>query len=475
MKCKRLAEGLRAARHAASFAASLAMGITLRTHFQSTGIVATEMFMKLKNPDGVITTSALQLFLSKLPNFEEERMALALAGFPSGVSQLAFLELVQEHQRCKKQIAFTTALDVKEGKAIRKLDVGEVVEVLEAPKTEATSGLDRARCRALADGVEGWVTIRGNQGTAFLERSGKPYYYIAQEAPLEATQAAGGGLVRALGSGEVVELLEGPREDKPGETLRVRVRGSKAVTSGWLTFRDSAGTPFLEKKKVLICKTAIALTSAFDIGDSKVIRKLDVGEMIEKLEEPKEDGALNLLRVRARASCDGKEGWITMHGSKGTVYIEESGEHYISTRSSPLQQFIDSESKVLRTVAEGETLKVLEGPKVETRKPTQRARGRALRDGAEGWLVVGPGAAQEWRPRHRCKRGVAIQDGPDSAKGNALRKLEVGEIVDAVEAPSTEACTGMVRMRVRADRDGMVGYVSVRGSDGAMFLESVAQ
>lgn len=47
-------------------------------------------------------------------------------------------------------MALTTALEVKDGKTVRKLLMGEVLEVLAIGKDEAT-GLSRLKCRALLD------------------------------------------------------------------------------------------------------------------------------------------------------------------------------------------------------------------------------------------------------------------------------------------------------------------------------------
>merc|ERR1712032_205557 len=51
----------------------------------------------------------------------------------------------------------------------RKLKEGELLECLEWPKKEEKSGLTRMRCKVKSDGVVGWVTSTGNQGTVYLE------------------------------------------------------------------------------------------------------------------------------------------------------------------------------------------------------------------------------------------------------------------------------------------------------------------
>merc|ERR1719373_723285 len=76
--------------------------------------------------------------------------------------------------------------DPSEAKTIRKADMDEVIEILEGPKTDAKLGLTRVRGKFLTDGTEGWISVRGNQGTPFLTEVEKPYYACTEEVPLEA-------------------------------------------------------------------------------------------------------------------------------------------------------------------------------------------------------------------------------------------------------------------------------------------------
>lgn len=67
-------------------------------------------------------------------------------------------------------------MDISKCKTVRKGDEGEVVEVLEGPVTDATNGMTRVRAKSLKkdDKTEGWITLSGSKGTAFLEKVNKP-------------------------------------------------------------------------------------------------------------------------------------------------------------------------------------------------------------------------------------------------------------------------------------------------------------
>jgi len=93
-----------------------------------------------------------------------------------GVSRDAFMKYVVLYYKVVKGIAFTDALDISATKTLRKADEGEVIEVLEGPALDEGSQMTRVRARATKDGAvtEGWITLSGSKGTAFLEKTVKP-------------------------------------------------------------------------------------------------------------------------------------------------------------------------------------------------------------------------------------------------------------------------------------------------------------
>merc|ERR1711924_293512 len=75
------------------------------------------------------------------------------------------------HYRVVKGTGMSSEMVIK-SKMIRKLEVGEVLEILEGPVPEAETGLMKVRAKAVQDGNEGWVTSKGNKGSIFLEPVG---------------------------------------------------------------------------------------------------------------------------------------------------------------------------------------------------------------------------------------------------------------------------------------------------------------
>merc|ERR1712232_498469 len=92
-----------------------------------------------------------------------------------GISKNAFIGFVVIYYKVVKGIAFTDEIDISKCKTLRKADLGEVLEALGSPVVDESNGMTRVRCKALqAPPCEGWVTLSGNQGTAFLEKTTKP-------------------------------------------------------------------------------------------------------------------------------------------------------------------------------------------------------------------------------------------------------------------------------------------------------------
>merc|ERR1712176_1726561 len=262
--------------------------------------------------------------------------------------------------------------------------------------------------------------------------------------------------------GEVLELLEGPRQEEPVETQRMRGKAASDGKVGWVTLNDPQGNANFEQTKVLVCNQSIAITTTYDIVEGKTIRKLEVDETLEVLEEAKEDPVRGLSRVKAKAKTDGVEGWVTIKGSKGTAYVEDSTNHYVCKKGILLERKFASDSETVRRLEEGEMFEVTEGPKPETKEGALRFRGRATSDGKEAWFTLGSKNFQQWAPKYKCAHNATLDDVLSPKDARAVRKLETGEVLDALGTPVCDKESGLLRVRVRAAKDAAVGFSSLR-------------
>lgn len=475
VKCKKLLQGIRTARSDLEGEASEVVFGQLRRHILAEGLKAEAFFYKLSDGSEEVSMKSLKEYIEKIPDLQVKagQLDLALRRYTAGFRKLSFLEISQEYRKCVHEIAITSALEVKDGKTLRKLTVGEVLEVLEVGKVDAATSLPRLRCRALSDNIEGWAAFKGNQGTSFLERCSKPYFRCLAESGFQKSFESCSAEVKKLALGEVVEVLEGPRKEIPDEALRLKVKSSKDGKTGFVTLKDSSGQSTVELAKLMVCKQSIALTTTFDIAAGKAIRKLEAGEVLEVLEGPNEDSVRSLSRVRAVAKKDGGEGWVTVKGNQGTAYAEFSDKHYVCKSDTPLENRLVSGSPLIRTLETGEALEALEEPKSEKKDSVIRIHGKSLADASEGWFNLSSKTFQYWSPLHKVAASTALNETLEAKEEKPLRELEVGEIVEAIALPALQEDSGLVQVRVRAEKDGLVGYASLQNKQGTMFLKPI--
>merc|ERR1719161_2371177 len=92
-------------------------------------------------------------------------------------------------------------------------------------------------------------------------------------------------------------------------------------------------------KDMYTCANSVALTDQFSISKSKVVRTLEVGEILEVLEGPNKDEATKVERIRVTAPKDKATGWVTVQGNQGTVYCEPtSGEKQLQALDQAVMQ-----------------------------------------------------------------------------------------------------------------------------------------
>jgi hypothetical protein len=102
-------------------------------------------------------------------------------------------------------------------------------------------------------------------------------------------------------------------EEELQATFRLLGKGTGEITKEHLS--EQFQTKYMVTGKV-------SMTDSVTVKGGKTVRKLEINEVLEALDEPAKDPGLGLLRVKAKAEKDGKEGFITIAGNQGTVYLE---------------------------------------------------------------------------------------------------------------------------------------------------------
>jgi len=153
----------------------------------------------------------------------------------------------------------------------------------------------------------------------------------------------------------------------------------------------------------------VAITETFCIKDTKTVRRLDLGEVIEVVDGPRKEEATDVTRVHARAMSDGAEGWVTIEGNHGTVFLKEGGSTFKVVKDTILTECFQ-----------------IDASKEESRKVKE-----------------------------------------------STRKLKAGEMLELREWGRTQEDTGLTRMKCKVKSDGMVGYVTTVGNTGIKFVEAI--
>jgi len=80
-----------------------------------------------------------------------------------------FLEPGGSRMACVKETVFTDGLSAKDSATIRPIAPGEIIKILEFDKKDKSTDVMRIKGESMLDGVTGWITVAGSQGTIFLE------------------------------------------------------------------------------------------------------------------------------------------------------------------------------------------------------------------------------------------------------------------------------------------------------------------
>jgi len=157
-----------------------------------------------------------------------------------------FLSLIRRYMKVVKMSVMTEENSTK-SKPLRRLEEGEVVEVIAGPEA-AEEDIPRVKVKAISDGVEGWVTPVGNRGTVFLEDGGN-MFKVVKEAIMTIGFAIDGGdnsKDKKLKVGEILEAREWAKKEEKSGLMRMKVRVKSDGQTGYVTTTGNTGIVFVE-------------------------------------------------------------------------------------------------------------------------------------------------------------------------------------------------------------------------------------
>jgi len=177
-----------------------------------------------------------------------EQLYLARGGFH--ITRKDFKQIIRMYYKVVRHCVLSDNLQIEQSAQIRRMDVGEVIEVHRGPSLDPSVSVYRVFGRCIRDGVNGWATIAGNTGVTFLMPGGRIFTVKAQ-VPLtqDLKDVEGLNMVRLLKEGEVLEVLEWARTSRSAlGVTRIRVMAQLDSACGWATTvgNDQGNTVYLE-------------------------------------------------------------------------------------------------------------------------------------------------------------------------------------------------------------------------------------
>lgn len=174
------------------------------------------------------------------------RLFVDLSDGHSSCSKDDFLRCIKLFYKCVKETAVTDGLSLKESKVVRRLEVKEVVEILEGPVKDDGFDVMRVRAKALKDSTEGWITLAGNRGTAFLAKGGHLFKVIKETTLTRNIRVEEGGASKDVPVGSILEMHEVPREEPESGLTRMKAKVQSDHTVGWVTTMEPPKKMFVE-------------------------------------------------------------------------------------------------------------------------------------------------------------------------------------------------------------------------------------
>eukprot|EP00929_Paragymnodinium_shiwhaense_P077109 TRINITY_DN3968_c0_g2_i1.p1 TRINITY_DN3968_c0_g2~~TRINITY_DN3968_c0_g2_i1.p1 ORF type:complete len:2044 (-),score=893.51 TRINITY_DN3968_c0_g2_i1:341-6472(-) len=378
-----------------------------------------------------------------------------------------------------EELATACGKKVTEARTLAKEQLLKVQEV--KPPTGATKlalrELGRMQAAVEAASRLSMKTVEGVKGQCkkITEKLSKDI----SKALLKAVQAGGAGCEAlfeelAAGSGRISEAAFCAKVQGLAD-LGVKPEHAKLVCRG-IEVEGISRRSFLNfVQHFVVVMKDVAITNVRDMAAAKSLRKVEKDEILEVLEGPVKDDEKGLERMRCRSLVDKLEGWVTVQGNQGTSFLRDVPKPMYSVRRLvALEKEAKCASGIVREVKEDELLELLEGPKTEEVPDVKRARVKASKDNAVGFITISDRTGivfAEPKKLYTCTASVAMTDSQNIKDCKVVRKLLVGELFEATSDPQQDEETKIWRMQGTALKDGKSGWITQKGNAGTTYVE----
>lgn len=164
------------------------------------------------------------------------------------ISKDTFTNLLRQFKKVVKDTVLTSGLSIKDSETMRRLETGEVVEVIKGPEKEEAVDVMRVQVKVMKDNLEGWITMSGNDGSMFLQDGGNLFKVVKETivTPEFELDAGVGQATKKLKQGEIVEVREWQRKEEKSGLMRMKCKARTSGIIGWVTTVGNQGNVYLE-------------------------------------------------------------------------------------------------------------------------------------------------------------------------------------------------------------------------------------
>jgi len=160
-------------------------------------------------------------------------------------------------------------------------------------------------------------------------------------------------------------------------------------------------------------------------------------------------------------------------GNQGTPFLQEVEKPFFTIKKElPLGKEM-SGPETVRALTADEIVELVEGPRKVIYPDLRRAKVKAPKDGAVGWVTLKDRFevpyAETNAKLYTVKAAVALTDGTDINNCNVVRKVAEGELFEIEGDPVEEG--GIFRVEGVAKKDGAKGWLTSKGNAGTVYAE----
>lgn len=138
-----------------------------------------------------------------------------------------------------------------------------------------------------------------------------------------------------------------------------------------------------------VARPKVDLYHTMGVASGRRVRSLAIDEVVVLVEGPVTEERTKVVRIRCRAMKDGAMGWTAVQGSNGLYFLTQTRLFYKVVGSTTItDHFRVEKSKTIRQLNKGELIELLVWEKEDRNSGMNRIKGKAVVDGAVGWVTT---------------------------------------------------------------------------------------